>query len=106
MYLNKSIKKHYRLEKFDYTGVNRHYIRRGTGQCHLYPSDFFPYSFLYYNRIDPLGIRWSGQALRKCKSATSRKCARRSISVYRHLRLCKRVDRRKDIPSLPVIYQC
>ena len=29
----------------------------------------------------PLGIRWSGQALRKCKSATSRKCARRSISV-------------------------
>ena len=26
------------------------------------------------------------------------------ISVYRHLRLCKRVDRRKDIPSLSTIY--
>lgn len=41
LYLNKSIKKHYRLEKFDYTGVNRHYIRCGTNQCHLYSSDFF-----------------------------------------------------------------
>lgn len=39
--MNKSIKKHYRLEKFDYTGVNRHYIRCGTNQCHLYSSDFF-----------------------------------------------------------------
>ena len=54
---------HYRLEKFDYTGVNRHYIRCGTNQCHLYSSDFFPYSFLYYNWIDPLGIRRSGQTL-------------------------------------------